>query len=265
MSLLNDNIKLGTVSIKVSNLDKSSEFYQETIGLKLIKRQVNEVILGVGDKALLRLIGAYKPVNRIYQGLYHVALLLPSFENLADFLQHLIDAKIEVEGLGDHIYSEAIYMRDPDGNGLEIYADRPKDEWIFEEDGQIKAATNMVDVASLLAKQSGQWQGLASGTKIGHLHLQLSDLDAFESNELSSIIIPNSVTSLARYSFANNQLSTVTVPSSVTSIGDCSFSTNNLTSINILNESVTLGTSLFCDNPDLDLDGTFLEGILFSV
>ena len=117
----------------VPNLDRSLQYYQNNIGLQLRARDGATARLGAGDRDLLVLTeqpGA-RPVQQGHTGLYHFAILVPSRLELARTLRHLIDSRTPIGGASDHAVSEALYLTDPDGHGIEIYRDRPRDEWQF--------------------------------------------------------------------------------------------------------------------------------------
>ncbi|UCG24216.1 MAG: VOC family protein [Chloroflexota bacterium] len=170
---------LGCVSLTIRDLSRSLDFYTEIIGLRTIERSVSGADLGVDGKTLLRLVenpSAEMPKHTA--GLYHFAILVPSRLDLARSLQHLLEARAPLQGFADHLVSEAIYLGDPDGNGIEIYRDRPRGRWP-RRDGQLMMATDPLDVNGLLdelGNAPGEWAGLAPETRIGHIHLHVSDL-----------------------------------------------------------------------------------------
>jgi len=170
------------VELKVSDLERSLSYYQEIIGFKVLEKKDNKVFLTAdGKTALLSLEqpanGKTKPQNTT--GLYHFALLLPSRADLGAVLKHFIEINARV-GAGDHLVSEALYLNDPDGNGIEIYSDRPDSEWTWN--GEFVAMdTLQIDAQSILAEgASTKWVGLPEGTVMGHIHLQVADLAATE-------------------------------------------------------------------------------------
>lgn len=184
MNRIHPQTELGLVQIKISNMENSLRFYQEVIGLKLIRQEGAVAELGVdGIHPLLVLEQNalfQKQTSRRTSGLYHFAILLPDRLSLGAALRNLIRHQIPV-GQGDHLVSEALYLDDPDGNGIEIYADRPRDTWKRDEQGGIIMTTDPVDVSELMAISEGvSWQGMPVGTKIGHIHLQVSDLRVAE-------------------------------------------------------------------------------------
>ncbi|EAE4914686.1 VOC family protein [Listeria monocytogenes] len=185
MAEISEELRLGEVVLNVGHLKEMADFYQEVIGLKLLEENERMVRLGVSgsDEALLvlkKIDNAVVPeVPRI--GLFHTAFLLPTRESLADVLLHLAKSGYPIDGAGDHAYSEALYLHDIEGNGIEIYADRPKAEWMHDGDGNLPMVTEQVDVDSLLQIATDEpFTGMPNGTIIGHVHLQVADADKAE-------------------------------------------------------------------------------------
>ncbi|EMK0843197.1 VOC family protein [Listeria monocytogenes] len=185
MAEISEELRLGEVVLNVGHLKEMAGFYQEVIGLKLLEENERMVRLGVSgsDEALLvlkKIDNAVVPkVPRI--GLFHTAFLLPTRESLADVLLHLAKSGYPIDGAGDHAYSEALYLYDIEGNGIEIYADRPKAEWMRDGDGNLPMVTEQVDVDSLLQIATDEpFTGMPNGTIIGHVHLQVADADKAE-------------------------------------------------------------------------------------
>ncbi|ENE8217875.1 VOC family protein [Listeria monocytogenes] len=185
MAEISEELRLGEVVLNVGHLKEMAGFYQEVIGLKLFEENERMVRLGVSgsDEALLvlkKIDNAVVPeVPRI--GLFHTAFLLPTRESLADVLLHLAKSGYPIDGAGDHAYSEALYLHDIEGNGIEIYADRPKAEWMRDGDGNLPMVTEQVDVDSLLQIATDEpFTGMPNGTIIGHVHLQVADADKAE-------------------------------------------------------------------------------------
>lgn len=184
MNKIHPQTEIGLVQLKISNMETSLRFYQEVIGLKLIRREgaIAELSVdGVNPLLILEENPLFqKQRSRRTSGLYHFAILLPDRQSLGIALRNLIRHQIPV-GQGDHLVSEALYLDDPDGNGIEIYADRPRDTWKRDEHGGIIMTTDPVDVSGLMAISEGlSWQGLPAGTKIGHIHLHVGDLQVAE-------------------------------------------------------------------------------------
>ncbi len=175
---------IGLVTLRVADLERSLSFYEGLLGFQRVERNGGVARLGaLNGPALLELIevpGA-PPQPLPATGLYHVAILYPTRADLGRALARLIEAGWEF-GQGDHLVSEALYISDPDGNGLEMYRDRPRDTWIWQN-GAVKMATDPVDLQGLLndAQDDGkQWQGLPEGTHIGHIHLQVGNIPQAE-------------------------------------------------------------------------------------
>ncbi len=172
--------QIGTISLTVSNLERSLRYYQHNIGLALHRRADNSAVLGAGGPDLLIL--TERPSARQVHGttgLYHFALLVPSRLELAKTVKHLHDSQTPIGGASDHLVSEALYLSDPDGNGIEIYRDRPRDEWQILND-TIQIATQPLDIHDVLGELNGQpftWEGLHSETRMGHIHLHVSNLE----------------------------------------------------------------------------------------
>jgi catechol 2,3-dioxygenase len=170
---------MGAVHLTVSDLQRSLAWYRDGIGLQLIARENGGARLGVGERELLVLAeepGA-RPAPRM-TGLYHFALLLPERADLARWLVHAGRNRVPVGGASDHFVSEALYLRDPDGHGIEIYADRPRDVW----KGQVgeRMTSLPLDLDNLLGEladpASEPFDGLPEGTTMGHVHLKVADV-----------------------------------------------------------------------------------------
>ncbi len=166
------------VTINVSDIKKSLDFYQEVIGFKVKSQTGKEAELTAdGKTTLLRLHQPSNPINRHRtSGLYHFALLLPERSDLAAFIQHLATKDIRL-GASDHAVSEALYLDDPDGNGIEIYRDRAPEEWSWN-DGEVHMVTEPLDVEGVLSTYKDEpFKGLPEDTVMGHIHLHVSDID----------------------------------------------------------------------------------------
>jgi len=178
---LHQDVEIGLVQIRVSNLERSLRFYQDVVGLKVLWQDGHVAELTVdGNKVLLilREIENAKVLRpNSVAGLYHFAILVPDRPSLGLVLRNLVDSGIHV-GQGDHLVSEALYIQDPDNNGIEIYRDRPRDSWKWDAENHVVMATDPVDVDGLLATSEGlAWNGLPAGTVIGHVHFHVGDLD----------------------------------------------------------------------------------------
>jgi len=170
---------IDTVSLTIKDLDRSLDFYQNKLGFYLHNRNEKSADLGSADHAFLNLVE--NPAAKRYHGtvgLYHYAVLLHSRVELARMLMWLIESQTPLQGLSDHGVSEAIYLPDPDGNGIEIYRDRSRDKWPMMDD-QLQMVTKPLDIDSLLAELgevSQQVYGLPEGAFLGHIHLHVSDI-----------------------------------------------------------------------------------------
>ncbi len=176
---LPDQTRLGRVLLQVADLDRSIGFYREVLGLDLLNSGDARSTLGSEDRPLIELHerdGAAASGNRRRLGLFHYAILLPQRAALGRFIRHLNNLGVRV-GASDHLVSESIYLDDPDGLGIEVYADRPRSEW-RHRDRQIVMATEPLDTADLISAGGREpWTGVPPGTRIGHVHLHVGDID----------------------------------------------------------------------------------------
>ncbi len=175
------NIFVGEVNLKVKSLDTALTFYQNLIGFQVLEKTDRKAVLTTDGKTAL--LSLEQPDNVIpkegrMSGLYHFALLLPSRADLAVFLRHFISTGYPL-GAADHYVSEALYITDPDGNGIEVYRDRPSNEWTWNN-GLVDMATEELDGNGILAESDAEWTGLPAGTIMGHIHLHVGDLQKAE-------------------------------------------------------------------------------------
>jgi catechol 2,3-dioxygenase len=176
---------MGTVRLRVTDLDRSRRFYEEVLGLQAAEQADGTLAFGVPAEApLVELEGdaTAAPLDRGATGLFHLAILVPSRRDLAQALARLAQAGWPLDGASDHLVSEALYLSDPDGNGIEIYRDRPREEW-RQREGQLEMSTLPLDLRSVLSElddTADAESGAPSGTRIGHVHLQVSDLGPAE-------------------------------------------------------------------------------------
>ncbi len=181
MNTIDPNLTLGAVSLSVADLDHSLDYYQNQIGLHILAREAGVVSLGVGETILLHL--HHQPgaqIARRMTGLYHFALLLPSRFALAQTLHHIIEMQTPMVGAADHLVSEALYLTDPDGHGIEIYRDRPRSQW-YNAQGILEMDTLPLDAQGILSERKDNtplWDGLPAETVMGHVHLHVADLKA---------------------------------------------------------------------------------------
>ena len=171
---------MGPVHLTVADLDRSLAYYRDAIGLDVREREAGRASLGAGNEELLALVeepGA-RPAPR-HTGLFHLALLVPERADLARWLAHAARERVPLAGMSDHYVSEAVYLGDPDGHGIEIYADRPREVW----EGRVmeRMTTEPLDVNGLLAELDdpaiAPFDCLAAGTVMGHVHLQVASAE----------------------------------------------------------------------------------------
>jgi catechol 2,3-dioxygenase len=176
---------MGAVHLTVSDLDRSRAFYERVVGLQAIELEGGDLAFGGRDgRILVQLHGdsSAPRLDRQATGLFHLAILLPSRLDLAFALGRLSAARWPLDGASDHLVSEALYLSDPDGNSIEIYRDRPREQW-RRVGGQLEMATLPLDLRAVAAelRNATEPQGQApAGTRIGHVHLQVSELQRIE-------------------------------------------------------------------------------------
>lgn len=183
--LLPDATRLGLAHLRVTSLDDALDFYSDGVGLITVRRDGNTVWLApaAGAAPIVALTGdsRFRPRPRASTGLYHIAIRTPDRPTLANLLRRLAVRDVPFSGFSDHAVSEALYLPDPDGNGVELYRDRPRADWpIFG--GQINMVTEPLDAQALLEEaEGGDNAPLDAKTDLGHVHLHVSSLDAAES------------------------------------------------------------------------------------
>lgn len=179
-------ITVSSLALTVRDLDAVGDFYQRVIGLDPISRDGEALILGQGDLPLMELRRDTRAISHPREaGLFHTAFLLPTRQDLGRWLRHAAGLGVRLEGASDHLVSEALYLSDPEGNGIEIYADRPRRDW--DTDGtRVRMDTIALDLNEL-ASAPGDWRGAPDDTVIGHVHLQAGDIaqaEAFYADQL---------------------------------------------------------------------------------
>lgn len=174
--------RLGRTTLQVSDLGRSVDYYRQVLGIQLDQQNASAAVLSVAerDQPLLELRHqrGTRPVARgATLGLFHFAILLPSRESLGAFVRHMASLGLQF-GAADHLVSEAIYLWDPDGLGIEVYADRPRDQW--KRNGrELMMTTERLDLRDLMdAGSSAAWRGMPDGTTMGHMHLSVGNLAA---------------------------------------------------------------------------------------
>jgi catechol 2,3-dioxygenase len=181
---LPDATHIGRVRLQVADLDRSIAYYETVIGLRTITRGPQIATLGAHDDDTVLVELHEKPgiravARRGHIGLYHFAILLPDRAALGRFVAHLAAIGAHA-GMSDHFVSEAVYLTDPDGLGIEVYADRPRSAWTYEN-RQLSMTTIPLNVPELVAAAEGAtWTGAPAGTSIGHVHLYVRDIDEAE-------------------------------------------------------------------------------------
>jgi catechol 2,3-dioxygenase len=167
---------LGAVTLAVADLEAVHEFYRNVLGLESRRRGPGWSELGTTRSTLVRLeqVAGSRPAPGA-PGLYHLALLVPGRPALGAWLLHALETGVPLQGAADHAVSEAIYLADPEGNGVEVYRDRPRDAWQTHQ-GRIAMTTEPLDARDLTAAATSSWDGAPDGTTVGHIHLQVGDL-----------------------------------------------------------------------------------------
>ncbi|GAB7008133.1 VOC family protein [Halorubrum trueperi] len=172
--------RIGRTALRVADLDEMTGFYRDVVGLSVLSTSDTTAVLGVADTSLLVLEEAEDALKRHRSGtgLYHNAFRVPSREALGDALGRIRD-HWQLGGASDHLVSEALYLTDPEGNGVEIYRDFPRDEWSIDDNGTIRIGSDRLDLDRIEAAGSGGNRA-PPGTDVGHVHLEVSSLDAFK-------------------------------------------------------------------------------------
>ena len=178
-STIHEKTHLGYVHLTVTDLERSTTWYQEALGFQIHRQEGDTAYLGAGRDDLLVLTGNPQ-ARRVSHttGLYHFAILVPSRLALAQSLQNMIDTETRIGGWSDHLVSEAIYLDDPDGNGIEIYRDRPRDTWNYDND-HVRMAVDPFDARGVLNELKPErppWNGLEPDTVLGHIHVHVAHL-----------------------------------------------------------------------------------------
>ena len=183
-SAIDPGARIGAVELAVADLDRVREFYERSVGLRTLDSAAERASLGPeGGPAILELVAEPDAPPRPpgTTGLFHFAILVPDRRDLAAALRRVGDSGWRFSGASDHLVSEALYLSDPEHNGIEIYRDRPREDWDYDGD-QVRMATIPLDVAEVMAALDGADPAapMREGTRIGHVHLNVSDLDTTE-------------------------------------------------------------------------------------
>ncbi|MGY4688295.1 VOC family protein [Salibacterium sp. K-3] len=178
---LPDDAAVGSVVLTIADLHRSLEFYEGLLGFQVIGKTSQTAQLSADGRNTLIVLeerpGAVPKPPRT-TGLYHAAVLLPDRPSLGRILRRLVEQDYPLQGAADHDFSEAVYLPDPDGNGLELYRDRDRSQWTYDEEGWVQAPTVPMDADGVLRAAEGQeWNGMPAETVIGHIHLHVGDLE----------------------------------------------------------------------------------------
>lgn len=172
-------ISVSRVGLKAKDADKLAAYYRAVVGLNELSRDGSVITLGAGNRPLLDIEAdpAARPDDPRSAGLFHTAFLLAERADLGRWIRHAIDQRIPVDGASDHLVSEALYLTDPEGNGIEIYADRPRENWNWTGP-HVEMATiglNVPDVLASVSADNAEWKGAPENSVIGHVHLRVGD------------------------------------------------------------------------------------------
>lgn len=176
-------VHVGEVALRAKDIAKLKAYYQHMLGLEVLSEADDAVTLGAGDKPLLYLISRpeadYESGGQA--GLYHTAFLMPSRADLARWLVHVARTEVPLVGFADHSVSEAVYLTDPEGNGIEVYSDRPREGWRWSE-GRVTMGTNQLDIDDIILKTGvrtdrDDYTAVPDALRIGHIHLRVGALD----------------------------------------------------------------------------------------
>lgn len=197
-NIIPDNTKLHSIDLRVRDLEVSLEFYIYQLGFKVIERNDNAAFISADGKYpyLFKLIEDKSAPVRMKgtTGLYHIAILFPDRKELARVFLRLFNNKIKFQGFSDHLVSEAIYLADPDGNGIELYTDKPRESWIWKN-GEVVMDSLPLDLSVITKEISDwdEWNGIHPEVILGHIHLNVSDLRKAEEffNEILRLNISN--------------------------------------------------------------------------
>ena len=176
-------LHIGAVALTVRDLDRVTAFYRDVIGLAVLEQRANEAMLGAGAVAVVYLAHRpdAKPDDAREAGLYHTAFLMPTRADLARWILHVARSRVSRTGASDHAVSEAFYLDDPEGNGVEVYSDRPAESWLWTG-SDLRITTDPLDVDDILREvpSNATYAGAPDGLRIGHVHLRVGDVGRAE-------------------------------------------------------------------------------------
>lgn len=172
-------VHVGRAHLVVRDLNVMANFYEKVLGLRRVEASESGVELGAGDRVLLTLTtrGDVATAPRNAAGLFHNAFLMPDRAELAHWLAHAAHLGVHFDGASDHLVSEAIYLSDPEGNGIEVYRDRKPEEWTYHPDGTVEMDTRRLDLQALYdGAAKTPWAGMSPEAALGHIHLQVGNV-----------------------------------------------------------------------------------------
>jgi catechol 2,3-dioxygenase len=176
-------LHIGAVALKVRNLDQLAAFYRDAIGLAVLDQSKDSALLGAGGVPFVHLEhrGDAKPDDTREAGLYHTAFLMPTRGDLARWVLHVARNRVQLTGASDHAVSEAFYLDDPEGNGIEVYYDRPAETWQWTGN-DLRITTDPLDIDDILREvpPTAAFAGVPDGMRIGHVHLRVGDVGRAE-------------------------------------------------------------------------------------
>ena len=177
-------LHIGAIGLIARDLDRLTNFYRDLLGLTVLERTGRLSRLGVGDTTLIEIEHRpnAKPDDPAQAGLYHTAFLMPTRQDHARWIMHIAKARVPISGASDHGVSEAFYLDDPEGNGIEVYNDRPRERWNWEN-GLVTMPTKQLDIEAILQEidpASATYPAAPEGLRIGHVHLRVGDLEKAE-------------------------------------------------------------------------------------
>ncbi|WP_225334370.1 VOC family protein [Halomicrobium urmianum] len=176
MDELPPSTRVGRVALRVGDVEGAADFYERVVGLRVHERTTDRVVLGADEPLLVLESAPDVPERRADEaGLYHVAFRVPTRAALGDALRR-VEAEWELTGASDHLVSEALYLTDPAGNGVEIYVDKPREEWPVTADGRVRMETRPLTLDDL-RDAAGDGEAMPDGTDVGHVHLAITDVD----------------------------------------------------------------------------------------
>jgi catechol 2,3-dioxygenase len=177
-------LHIGAIGLIARDLDRLTNYYRDLLGLAVIERSDKLACLGVGGVTLLEIEHQpdAKPDDPAQAGLYHTAFLMPTRHDHARWITHIIRNKVPITGASDHGVSEAFYLDDPEGNGIEVYNDRPPERWNWEN-GLVTMKTNQLDIEAILREAdpaTATYPEAPAGLRIGHVHLRVGNIEKAE-------------------------------------------------------------------------------------